>query len=131
MSFSCPWGKIMLYSAVCFQVSLTPEKYSLVHYVSTIVEQARRAWDLRYGFRPHPAKSVLGGSLFVENWLCLGKRYDDSVSEGTPCQTMAQETLCLQLFCSFQDLNWERLTKTKQLGKCSALCWLTVSSSHR
>lgn len=44
MSFSCPWGKIMLYSVVCFQVDLTPEKYSLVHYVSAIVEQTGRAW---------------------------------------------------------------------------------------
>lgn len=57
----------MLYSVACFQVDLTPEKYSLAHCVLAIVEQTGRAWGLRQGFTPHPAKSIPGGSLFLEN----------------------------------------------------------------
>lgn len=126
MSFFYPWGKIMLYSAVCLQVDLTPEKSSLASYVLAIAEQTGRARDPRRGFRPNPAKSVPGGSLLLEKQPPLRSCRDDSVSKGPQCQAITQETLCLQLFCSFRDLNWECLTTQ---NKCwEVFCSVLVNS---
>lgn len=53
----------MLYSSVCFQADLTPEKHSLVCYVSAIAEQTWRIWGLRHSFESHPVRSVPVGVI--------------------------------------------------------------------
>ena len=77
VSFCYPRDKIMLYSAVCFQADLAPDKYGLVRYVSAICWADCEGLGPEMWLQATSCQIRSGGSLAVEEWPCLGRRHDD------------------------------------------------------